>query len=45
MLGPSGPSQLVGGAMHDYALANFSEDSLANPEVPFPHWSIYRQSV
>ena len=45
MLGPSGPSQLLAGAMHDYALTNFSEDSLTNPEVPFPHWSIYRQSV
>lgn len=42
MLGPSGPSQLAGGAMLDFSLANFSEDSLANPEVPFPHWSIYR---
>jgi len=29
----------------NYVLANFSPDSLHTPEVPFVHWSIYRQGI
>lgn len=29
----------------EFALSNFSEDCLSIPEVPFVHWSIYRQGI
>lgn len=33
------------GLDNEYAAQNFSEDSVSIPEVPFVHWSIYRQSI
>tara|TARA_B110000285_G_C14943486_1_gene523202 strand:+ start:137 stop:406 length:270 start_codon:yes stop_codon:yes gene_type:complete len=29
----------------EYVYKNFSGDSLSIPEVPFVHWSIYRQGI
>ena len=29
----------------EFAIQNFSDDCLTIPEVPFVHWSIYRQGI
>ena len=30
---------------NDFSRINFSEDYVSVPEVPFVHWSIYKQSI